>query len=116
MAAATTTPTVDWSGRLRVAVPAGKAVGRLSRLLGRGAGSVIGGKVALTIEPDALRRLAGGRTVAVVSGTNGKTTTSRLLAAALATRGPVCLNQTGSNMPTGLVAALAADPEATSAV
>ena len=108
--------TVDWSGRLRVAVPTGKAVGRLSRLLGRGAGSVIGGKVAMTIEPEALRRLAAGRTVAVVSGTNGKTTTSRLLAAALGTRGAVCLNQTGSNMPTGLVAALAADPTAPGAV
>lgn len=113
---AQTVDPVAWSGRLRVAVPAGKAVGRLSRLLGRGAGSVIGGKVAMTIEPEALRRLAAGRTVAIVSGTNGKTTTSRLLAAALGTQGRVCLNQTGSNMPTGLVAALAADPSAPGAV
>ena len=39
-----------------------------------------------------------------MSGTNGKTTTTRLLAVALG--GPVVTNATGSNMPAGHVAAL----------
>ena len=46
----------------------------------------------------------------VVSGTNGKTTTTSLLRAALATRGPVVTNLLGANLPPGLAAALAAAP------
>jgi UDP-N-acetylmuramyl tripeptide synthase len=53
----------------------------------------------------------------LVSGTNGKTTTTRLLAVALATSGErVVSNETGSNMPPGHVAALAADRVSTQAV
>ena len=43
------------------------------RLMGRG-GTALPGKVALRICPDMLSRLARGVTVAVVTGTNGKTT------------------------------------------
>lgn len=47
--------------------------------------------------------------MAAVTGTNGKTTTSGFLAAALAAQGsPVLVNATGSNMPAGHAAALAA--------
>src|SRR5439155_6532058 len=48
-----------------------------------------------------------GRTIALVSGTNGKTTTTRMLAAALGTRGPVSTNSTGANLVSGLVTTLA---------
>ena len=61
-------------------------------------------------------RLAVGRRVVLVSGTNGKTTTSHLLAAALRTSGPVAHNATGSNMADGAVAALAAARDAEYAV
>jgi UDP-N-acetylmuramyl tripeptide synthase len=81
-----------------------------SRRLGRGAGEVVGGKVTLRIDPGALRSLATGRAVATVSGTNGKTTTTRLLAAALGTAGPVVTNGGGANMPPGVVSALASGP------
>ncbi|MHB1445566.1 MAG: DUF1727 domain-containing protein [Acidimicrobiales bacterium] len=83
-------------------------MGRLSRLAGRGGGGVIGGRVALVVDPHALARLAVGRRSVLVSGTNGKTTTTRLLAAALATAGPTATNSGGANLPFGLVAALSA--------
>ncbi len=94
--------------RTRLAAGVGMVVGAASRRLGRGTGSVIGGRAILAIDPAALRRLAQGRHVAVVSGTNGKTTTTSLLRAALLTKGPVVSNVLGANLPSGLAAALAA--------
>jgi UDP-N-acetylmuramyl tripeptide synthase len=85
-------------------------VSGLSRRLGRGGGSVVGGRAILAVDPDALRRLAAGHAVALVSGTNGKTTTTSLLRAALATAGPVVSNALGANLPPGLAAALADGP------
>jgi lipid II isoglutaminyl synthase (glutamine-hydrolysing) len=82
----------------------------VSRRLGWGGGSVIGGRAILVVDRRALDRLAAGRTVALVSGTNGKTTTTSLLRAALATAGPVATNVLGANLPPGLAAALAASP------
>jgi UDP-N-acetylmuramyl tripeptide synthase len=78
--------------------------------VGAGSGTVIGGRVSLALDAGALGELAHGRAVALVSGTNGKTTTTRLLTAALATRGPAVTNIGGANLPAGLVAALAASP------
>jgi len=92
--------------RTRAAAKLGGAVARLSRALGRGSGSVIGGRVLLAVDPAALRALAEGHATALVSGTNGKTTTTRLLRAAMATAGPVVTNQRGANMAPGLAAAL----------
>ena len=95
--------------RTRVAVVAGRLVSEVSRRVGTGQGSAIGGKVTLALDPSALELLAAGRDVALVSGTNGKTTTTRLLAAALATRGPVTTNSAGANLLSGLTGALSAD-------
>jgi UDP-N-acetylmuramyl tripeptide synthase len=92
------------------------AVARLSRRLGLGEGSIIGGRVILALQPGALRALGANRRIVVVSGTNGKTTTSHLLAAALRTEGAVAHNSTGSNMGDGAAAALAALPDAPFAV
>ncbi|MHB1924286.1 MAG: MurT ligase domain-containing protein [Acidimicrobiales bacterium] len=85
-------------------------MGRASRLAGRGGGGVIGGRVTLLVDPDALAHLARGRRSVLVSGTNGKTTTTRFLAAALATAGPTATNSGGANLPFGLVAALSSAP------
>ena len=93
--------------RTRLAASAGLAVAGLSRRVGAGEGSVIGGRVLLAVDPGALERLAAGRTIALVSGTNGKTTTTRMLAASLETRGPVVTNSTGANLLSGLVTTLA---------
>jgi UDP-N-acetylmuramyl tripeptide synthase len=91
-------------------------IATMSRLTGRGGGAVIGGRVALTLDKGALGKLAAGRSLFLVSGTNGKTTTTALLAAALGTAGPIVHNATGANLKTGLVSALARDLESTVAV
>lgn len=98
------------TGWARVAVRAGSVVASLSRRLGVGAGAVIGGRVTLALHPRVLSRLAQGRRIVLVSGTNGKTTTSHLIAAALRTAGAVAHNASGANMVDGAVAALAAEP------
>ncbi|WP_343076206.1 MurT ligase domain-containing protein [Natronoglycomyces albus] len=84
----------------------------LSRATGRGDGSVIGGRVGLIVEPRLLELLAEGRQVALISGTNGKTTTTRFTTAAVEAAGPVATNSFGANMPTGHTTALAKAPQA----
>jgi len=102
--------------RTTIAAHTGRLAGRVSRRLHVGEGAVIPGRVALALDPQALGRLAAGRRVVLVSGTNGKTTTAHMLAAALRTRGPVAHNATGANMPDGAVAAFLAQPAARYAV
>ncbi len=91
------------------AAEAGRAAGAASRLCGRGGGGTIPGRVLLRAAPDGLRQLAAGRRFALVSGTNGKTTTTRYLAAALGSLGPVLSNSDGSNLYAGLAATLLRD-------
>ena len=93
--------------RTRVAAATGALVSGSSRRLGRGDGAVIGGRATLAIDPNALSHLAKGHACVLVSGTNGKTTTTRLLSTALGTAGPVVTNLLGANLPPGLVTALA---------
>ncbi len=102
--------------RARLATTIGGAAGTVSRLAGRD-GSVIGGVVGLRVEPDLLRLLAAGRRIALVTGTNGKTTTTRLIVAALGALGQeVASNAFGANMEAGLAAALGRAPNAPYAV
>ncbi len=70
---------------------------------------MVGGHVGLRLDKDLLARLSAGRRIVTVSATNGKTTTTNLLTAALRILGPVVTNSQGSNLATGLVAALATD-------
>ncbi len=93
--------------RAKVASSVSRTAAALSRAAGRGDGSVIGGWLGLKIDPDLLRHLAAGRRVALVSGTNGKTTTTRLTAAAMGVLGDVATNSLGANLPTGHTSALA---------
>lgn len=93
-----------WRGVL--AEDAGRAAAEASRRLGTGEGQVLGGRVTLALDRRALGRLSAGRDVAVVSGTNGKTTTTHLLVAALGGPGRVATNAGGANLPAGIVAAL----------
>jgi len=103
--------------RAAVASAAVSGVNRLSRALGRGSGTVAGGRAGLLVDPGLLATLAAGRRVALVTGTNGKTTTTRLLAAALSGGvADVVSNDTGANMPAGHVAALVGAPHAGVAV
>ncbi|BCB73883.1 MurT ligase domain-containing protein [Phytohabitans flavus] len=93
--------------RAKVASSVSRTAAALSRAAGRGDGSVIGGWIGLKIDPDLLAHLAAGRSIALISGTNGKTTTTRLAAAAVGVLGPVATNGFGANMPTGHTSALA---------
>ena len=95
--------------RTRGALAAGRLAARASRAAGRGQGGVVGGTVTLKLDPEALRLLARGRTTALVSASNGKSTTAALLAAAVSRLGPTAYNENGSNMASGLVVALEAE-------
>ncbi len=94
--------------RAQLASVTTRAVNVASRRLGRGQGTVAGGRAGLRLDPSLLEHLSARRQIALVTGTNGKTTTTRLLTVALAASGDeVVSNETGSNMPPGHVAALA---------
>ena len=100
------------SVRGRAALAAGAAARWASSVTNRGAGAMIGGLVAMTLDRSILGQLGRGRRSVVITGTNGKSTTTRMTAAALSTLGPVATNAEGANMDAGLVAALAAAPDA----
>lgn len=95
--------------RLAGAIVAGKTAGAVSRRLGRGGGTALPGLVAERVDPAIVRKLGlqlgGGRVL--VTGTNGKTTTSRVLAQALKEAGtPYLHNREGSNLMRGIASAL----------
>jgi lipid II isoglutaminyl synthase (glutamine-hydrolysing) len=69
-----------------------------------GRASVLPGFVALKVAPDLLATLLADRPVVLVSGTNGKTTTTALVAAALGDS--VASNRDGANLPAGWVSTL----------
>src|SRR5438876_9658368 len=94
--------------RKTAAVVAGKATGTLSRITGRGGGTPLPGDVARAIDPKILTRLAKDLTYGsiVVTGTNGKTTTARLLSWLLEGAGHrVVANRAGANLIFGVTAA-----------
>lgn len=100
--------------RTRAAARLGLMTSSLSRRMGKGEGMVIGGRVILKLAPNAIRDLAHDRVAALVSATNGKTSTTRLLATAVEQAGPVISQHTGANMTSGVVVTLASgDPAAT---
>ena len=95
-----------WRSLLTLLV--GKAVRLVSRLSHHG-GSALPGKVVERIDPGFLARTLSElpRGVVLVSGTNGKTTTTRMVASMLESLGlKVFTNPTGSNFTRGVVSAL----------
>ena len=94
------------SVRSRVAKAAGGAARFASRALGRGSGGMIGGEVAMRISPKFLSELAAPYSSVIVTGTNGKSTTTRMVRAALESAGPVASNINGDNMTSGVITAL----------
>lgn len=81
------------------------------RLLGR-TGGVIGGRVLLKLAPDCAAPLANGRRIVLISGTNGKSTTTAMTVAAIGAERPVATNADGSNTQPGIVWTLASQREA----
>jgi UDP-N-acetylmuramyl tripeptide synthase len=93
-----------------VAVAAGKMARVASRL--RGGGSALPGLVVERLDPrfltHALADLPGG--VVVITGTNGKTTTTKMLVAILREHGlTVFSNPTGSNFTRGVISSMVAE-------
>lgn len=92
-----------------------------SRKAGRGAGGMIGGLVGGAIDPQLMASLGAGkdgkkRPTVLVTGTNGKSTTTRMLAGAVRTAATVCTNEGGDNMDAGVISALLAGRDADTVV
>ena len=95
------------SVRLTLAIT--KLTATLSRKLGRGGGHALPGLVAERLDPHLSGKLAAGLSggVIVVTGTNGKTTTTKLIAEMLEASGQtIVTNTTGSNLKRGITSAL----------
>lgn len=102
--------------RTAAAVRLGNMSSKLSQKMGLGAGGMIGGRVALRLDPQALAHLTSGRSVALITGTNGKTTSTMMLSRAMSYLGQIATNHGGANMPDGHVTALSKQPDAPYAV
>jgi lipid II isoglutaminyl synthase (glutamine-hydrolysing) len=103
-----TPPPAPAQARFTLAVAAGKAAGAASRALGRGGGTSFPGVLARRIDPQVLRKVAAvsNASTVVVTGSNGKTTTCRMLAALAKASGlKVTQNRTGSNLLQGVISA-----------
>ncbi len=117
----TPSPPLAGRARLRGAIWAGRLAAVASRVAGRGSGASIRGKVMMQLDPEALAKLLRGRRVAMVSGTNGKTTTTHFLAAAVrASLGSqtrrLVHNADGANLHHGIASALSGQPDADIAI
>jgi UDP-N-acetylmuramyl tripeptide synthase len=88
---------------------AARAVGELARRAGRGGGTSLPGKVLTRLEPHAIERLASRLRdgCAIVSATNGKTTTAAMAASVLERHGIALVhNRAGANMAGGVASTL----------
>jgi lipid II isoglutaminyl synthase (glutamine-hydrolysing) len=88
--------------------------GLASRTLGRGGGSTVPGVVARRVDPGVLAKLSSKLPLgsAAITGTNGKTTTTRMISKLLQTAGVRAVNNsTGANLVTGVTAALVSDSD-----
>jgi lipid II isoglutaminyl synthase (glutamine-hydrolysing) len=96
--------------RLQLEIALARAAGRLSRVAGRGGGTTLPGKILATLDPKALGTLAGRlpRGSALVSATNGKTTTAAITAEILGGRIRLAHNRAGANLVSGVASALLA--------
>ena len=100
-----------FSLRRAAAVLAGRTAQQLSRRLNAGGGTTIPGVVARRVAPNVLRDFSAAlpEGVVLVTGTNGKTTTARMLASILGAAGRRVLhNRAGANLLSGLTATVVA--------
>jgi UDP-N-acetylmuramyl tripeptide synthase len=82
--------------------------GRLSRLAGAGGGTTIPGKLLWRLDPGAVDRLAARLPLgsALLSATNGKTTTAAMAARILEPRVRLAHNRSGANLVSGVASTL----------
>jgi UDP-N-acetylmuramyl tripeptide synthase len=100
--------------RTRLAIIVGKFVSVFSTTFHLGAGATWPGEIALRINPRILRTISKNAPhIILVAGTNGKTTTVKMIETILTARGwMVKRNATGANLDNGLVSAFLADQTA----
>jgi len=94
--------------RLALEASAARLVGRLSRAAGRGGGTTLPGKLVWKLDPAAVDALAArlDQGVALVSGTNGKTTTTAMASSILAPTRTLAWNNSGANLASGIASTL----------
>ena len=99
---------------LAVEIAAARVVGGLSRLVGAGGGTTVPGKLLSVLDPGAVDRLAARLPAgtAVVSATNGKTTTAAMAAEILRPRVRLAHNRSGANLLSGVASTLLAADDA----
>ncbi|HEX6701444.1 MAG TPA: MurT ligase domain-containing protein [Gaiellaceae bacterium] len=97
---------------LPLELAAARTVGRLLRLARAGGGTTLPGKVLFKLDPRAIDVLAARLTSgsALVSATNGKTTTAALAASILEPRVRLAHNRAGANLVSGIASSLLAAP------
>jgi lipid II isoglutaminyl synthase (glutamine-hydrolysing) len=97
--------------RLELEALAARAVGTASRAAGRGGGTTLPGKLLWKVDPGAVDALAGRLSagVALVSATNGKTTTTAMAARILGGDHRLAWNNAGANLLSGIASALVSD-------
>jgi UDP-N-acetylmuramyl tripeptide synthase len=96
------------SARLAVESLAARAAGKLSRLAGTGGGTTLPGKLLWKLDPSAIDALAARLPdgAAVVSATNGKTTTTAMAAEILEPNRRLAWNRSGANLASGVASTL----------
>ncbi|MGA8488454.1 MAG: Mur ligase family protein [Gaiella sp.] len=94
--------------RLALEASAARLVGRLSRAAGRGGGTTLPGKLVWKLDPAAVDALSArlDQGVALVSGTNGKTTTTAMASSILAPTRTLAWNNSGANLASGIASTL----------
>lgn len=93
--------------KISMAIAACKSSRALIRMLGRG-GTDMPGRIAMKICPDLLKELSRDVTTYIVTGTNGKTTSSRMLEQCfIDSKKSYLANKTGANLLTGITAEFA---------
>jgi UDP-N-acetylmuramyl tripeptide synthase len=99
---------------LTVEVTAARAAARLSRLARTGGGTTLPGKLLAKLDPGSIDRLAARLRLgsALISATNGKTTTAAMAAEILAPGARLAHNSSGANLVSGVASALLAAEDA----
>jgi UDP-N-acetylmuramyl tripeptide synthase len=102
------------SVRLALETTAARAIGAASRAVGRGGGTTLPGKLLWKADPSAVDALAARlpEGVALVSATNGKTTTTAMAAQILGGERRLAWNRAGANLLSGIASALVAGRQA----
>ena len=93
---------------LRAGIAVARTAARFSRLVGAGGGTTIPGKVLSVLDPDGLDRLAERLPLGsvLISATNGKTTTSAMVAEILSPGFRLAHNSSGANLVSGITSTL----------